>query len=274
MGDSSQDDPASPDDVSRRVDSRGDRAGSGSRGEGDSLFVGIGAICETATRLTGADGAAVAVLAASGAVRELVYATDPLAQQIDELQFTVGEGPCLDAYHQDRVQLCAELTGAQCAQRWPVFTAELAELGVAAVFAVPVPGALRPMGVMELYRRTSGGLTELEQQSAQLCAATISGALEANWRTHLLQSSSERAAIDAAAVHGAAAAQPADPYTRSQVYVAAGMVAVQLKVSTHDGVDRLRAYAYAQKRSIVAVAADVISRRLSFPDLNGDEARS
>jgi hypothetical protein len=47
--------------------------------EHDPLFVGVGAICHTATRLTGVDGAAVAVLAITRGARELAYATDALA---------------------------------------------------------------------------------------------------------------------------------------------------------------------------------------------------
>ncbi|WP_416366884.1 hypothetical protein [Mycolicibacterium gadium] len=49
------------------------------------------------------------------------------------------------------------------------------------------------------------------------------------------------------------------------------MVAVQLGVTTGDALDRLRAYAYAQNRSLLALATDVVARRLSFSGLNGDE---
>jgi hypothetical protein len=234
--------------------------------EGDALFVGVGAICDTAARLTGVDGAALAVLAASHGVRELVYATDALAQQIDELQFVMGEGPCLDAYRGDHAELWPRIDDSVFESRWPGFTAELLDLGVAAVFAFPVPGRPRPMGVLELYRRSSGGLDEREQQSARVCAAALRDTLQSNWRTHLSRSSSEEAAMEAAVTHGAVV-PPSDPFSRSQVYVAAGMVAVQLAVTAQDGLDRLRAYSYANKRPINAVAADVVQRRLSFSDL-------
>ena len=257
-GDSSQHDPESPAELS--LDSAPHE---------DSLFVGMGVICDTVARLTGVDGAAVAVLTSSGAVRELVHATDALAQQIDELQFTLGEGPCLDAFGENREVVCATLDDPKYAQRWPVFTAEVVQLGVAALFALPVPGELHPMGVLELYRYTAGELTEREVESARMCATSIRGALESNWYTHVVRSGSTVAAVEAAALHGAEAAQPDSPFTRSQVHVAAGMVAVQLKVPTQDGLARLRAYAYGQKRSILAVAADVVSRRLSFRGLDG-----
>jgi hypothetical protein len=59
------------------------------------LFAGVGVLCETAERLADVDGVAVAVLM-SAQSRELVYATDEVAQQIDDLQFAVGEGHAYD----------------------------------------------------------------------------------------------------------------------------------------------------------------------------------
>ena len=236
----------------------------------DPLFLGIAAICDTATRLTGVDGAALAVLTTSRGIRELVHATDAVAQQLDELQFVLGEGPCLDAYQRVEPQMCADIDDDDSQQRWPAFTAELATLGVLAVFAYPVPGELRPLGVLELYRHTRGPLSDPEQQSAQLCAAALRTTLEKNWREHLQRSTSEEAALDAIAEQ-AGSTTSSDAFTRFQVHVAAGMVAVQLGVTTGDALDRLRAYAYAQNRSLLALAADVVARRLSLSDLDGNE---
>ena len=232
----------------------------------DPLFVGIGAICNTAARLTGADGAALAVLTPTRGVRELVYATDAMAQQLDEVQFTMGEGPCLDAYYEDRPQLYAQLDD-KTLDRWPAFSAELVGLNVAALFAFPVPGQHRPMGVLELYRRTAGALSDGAHRSAQLCAAALQRTLESNWAQHLQHSTTEEAAIEAAALSGSGAAN-GDPFTRQQVYVAAGMIAVQLEISTSAALDRLRAYAFSHHASVTAVAADVVARRLSFRHLD------
>lgn len=271
MSGPSQDDPSrrrSPAGDSRaRVPASTDPWHAGSGG----LFVGVGAICETAARLTGVDGAAVAVLTATN-IRELVHATDTLAQQIDELQFTLGEGPCVDAYRQGDAVLCPALSDNDFQARWPAFTTELVEIGVEALFAFPVPGPERPMGVLELYRRTSGAIGDREQYAARVCAQSLQTALDSNWRAHLERSSSQEAAIDAISL-GGATPFPSNPFTRSQVHIAAGMVAVQLNVPTAEALDRLRAHAYAAKRSIVAVAADVVARQLSF-DASGGEAHA
>lgn len=235
----------------------------------DPLFLGIASICETAARLTGVDGAALAVLTASRGIRELVHATDAVAQQLDELQFVLGEGPCLDAYQQSEPQLCAHTEDDAVHERWPAFASELVALGVEAVFAYPVPGRQRPLGVLELYRHTSGPLSETEQQSAQVCAAALQTTLENNWREHLQRSHTEDAALEAIVVEAGTDARP-EAFTRSQVHIAAGMVAVQLEIPTSEALDRVRAYAYGQNRSVIAVAADIVARRLSLSHLNGD----
>jgi len=112
-------------------------------------------------------------------------------------------------------------------------------------------------------------LDDVAQRSAEVCAAALRTTLEHNWLEHLTHSVTEEAALESAATR--AAPNPSDPFTRAQVHVAAGMIAVQLWVSTHEALDRLRAYAFAQNRSTVAVAADVVTRRLSFSELDDNE---
>ena len=145
------------------------------------MFGGVAALCDTATLQARADGAALAVLTRSSRTRELVYATDTVARQIDELQYTIGEGPCLDAYLYDSPQFYPELDNVAQTSRWPTFAAEATRLGAHALFALPVPDGQRPMGVLELYRRTVGSLTAAEYASAAACAAAIGRRLKSNW---------------------------------------------------------------------------------------------
>ena len=231
----------------------------------DPLFAGVGPICDAAMQQTDADGVALAVLTRSRRARELVYATDPLAQQLDELQYTIGEGPCFDAYLHDAPQCYPELSSVAETARWPVFAASATELGVQALFAIPVPDGRRPMGVLEFYRRAAGGLVDSEMAAACASASAIAQQLEANWQEHRARFGSVEQAIDAAASRNASQ-EPIDPFTRTQVHVAAGMVAVQLGTSSDEAVDRLRAHAYASARSLSSVAADIIARRLTLSD--------
>jgi hypothetical protein len=234
-----------------------------------SLFTGVGALCETVARLSGTDGAAVAVFAPSRS-RELVYATDALAQQIDDLQFTLGEGPCLDAYETAVPQLCPRLDTEVALNSWPAFCDGAAELGARAIFAFPVLAPQRALGVLELYRRTTGDLNAGQLQSAAVCANAVADALLTNWDTHLSGAISAVAAIEAASSEPAVPLTGGNQFSRARVYIASGMVAVQLSVSADEGLDRLRAYTYAEGRSINDVAADIIAKRLSLRDFRDE----
>ncbi len=224
---------------------------------GGSLVGGVGLVCTTAVRLTATDGCAVALLSARSSARELVYATDATAQQVDELQFVVGEGPCLDAYRTDRPLLWPDMSAPGTATRWPAFTAEVVALGVHAIYAFPVPGNGSPLGVLELHRRTTGGLSTAEEESGLACATAIG---------RLLESDVDRLAVAAALDDPGLVVGADDEFSRALVFNASGMVAVQLAVSADEGLARLRAYCFANGRPISEVAADIVARRLSLRD--------
>ncbi|MGS2810572.1 GAF and ANTAR domain-containing protein [Nocardia sp. MW-W600-9] len=249
MEDAFRDRHGEPHDTDRR-----DTGGDG------SLFGGIGAICSAAVRLTGVDGAAVALLSRTSQAREIVYATDATAQHLDELQFVIGEGPCIDAYIRGEGQLWPDLAAPPATAQWPVFTVEVMALAVRALFAFPVSSGGSTVGVLELYRGTGGSLGRVEQESGVACAAAIG---------HMIGTDLTRlAAADAAEVTlaGAGIDTMSDEFSRAVIFNAAGMVAVQLAVSAEEGLARLRAYSYANERSIGAVAADIVARRLSLRD--------
>jgi hypothetical protein len=230
----------------------------------DSLFSGVGEICEAAMRRARADGAALAVLSRSSLGRELIYASDGLAQQLDELQYTIGEGPCFDAYLDDRPQFYPELTSVAQTSRWPTFAADATELGAHALFAFPVPDGQQPMGVLELYRGSVGGLDAAECTAVVTYTAMIALRLLSNWEHHVARFGSVERALDAAATTGVASREAANSFTRTQIHVAGGMVAIQLGINPDEGVDRLRAHSYASGRRLSSVASDIIARRLTL----------
>ena len=212
----------------------------------------------------GADGAALAVLSRSAQSRELIYATDGLAQQLDELQYIIGEGPCFDAYLDDAPQFHPELNSTSQTSRWPTFAADAIQLGAHALFAFPIPDGQQPMGVLELYRRSAGILDAAECAAVEKCTVSIAHQLATNWEHHVARFGDVELALDAAATDDVALSQAANPFTRTQIHIAGGMVAVQLGIDPGDGVDRLRAYSYTCGRRICSVAADVIARRLTL----------
>jgi GAF domain-containing protein len=228
------------------------------------LFAGVDALCTELLRPAGVDGAAVAVLSPANQSRELAYATDDVAQKLDELQYTIGEGPCFDAYLDDHPQFYPQLDSVGDAPRWPIFAADATDLGVRALFAFPIPDGRRPMGALELYRRDPGRLTDGQHDSASACATAIAARLQANWESCVVLAGSAERALEAVVTFDALSESP-DAFTRTQVHIAAGMVAEQLGISAGEGVDRLRAHSYAHGRALSLLAADIIARRLTLP---------
>src|SRR2546423_6552511 len=113
-------------------------------------------VCVAAMSAAGVDRAAVAV-ALSASPRETMYASDPVAAELEELALTLGEGPGVDALTGGPA-LVADLIAADCLARWPVFAPAALHAGVRAMFALPLQvGGIR-LGVLDLYRAAPGEL--------------------------------------------------------------------------------------------------------------------
>jgi hypothetical protein len=65
--------------------------------------------------------------------------SNKVSRLIEELQYTLGEGPCVDAYRQDRVVAEPDLADP-VRRRWLAFTAPAVQAGARAVFGFPLRG--------------------------------------------------------------------------------------------------------------------------------------
>ncbi len=68
-------------------------------------------------------------LARDGGPRELVFVTDPCTGELQELQFMLGEGPCMDALSSGRAVLAPDLSSAASQRQWPAFAPAASGLG-------------------------------------------------------------------------------------------------------------------------------------------------
>ena len=215
--------------------------------DGSALPAGLVNDCSHALPVSGVGLALMTERGPAGAVA----ATDGAALQLEDLQFTLGEGPCVDASQTGRPVLQPDLA-ATAPGRWPAFAGGALAAGVAAVFALPQRvGAIR-VGVLDLYRATPGSLTaeDLREALAFADAATL-----------LLLYLQTRAPADEFSAH--ALALPAD---RAQVHQATGVVSVQAGVSLAEALVLLRARAYAEQRPVGDVARDVLAGRATFTE--------
>ncbi|MEV8378796.1 GAF and ANTAR domain-containing protein [Kribbella sp. NPDC056861] len=87
-------------------------------------------------------------------------ATNGPAQVMENLQQSLGEGPWLTAFHDQRPVLEHDRAGAGA--HWPGFAPAATESGIAAVFAFPLQAGAVRLGVLDLYRNTPGPLDSLQ----------------------------------------------------------------------------------------------------------------
>ncbi len=181
--------------------------------------------------------------------RGSVCTTDAVSGLIEDLQYTLGEGPCVEAYHLDRVVLEPDLADPRT-PRWFAFTPPAVEAGVGAVFAFPVRQGAARLGAINLYRDRPGPLDD-DQYADGLVMADVA----ARWVLN----------VQAEAPPGALAAElevAADFHFI--VHNAAGKVSVQADIGVTEALIRLRAYAFSNDRPLREVAEDVVEGRLRF----------
>jgi ANTAR domain/GAF domain len=241
-----------------------------------------GRVCRACVTGLDVEGAAISLLTTS-VHRETLSATDPTAATLEDLQFTLGEGACIEAAGSGRPVLVPDLHDHVLTTRWPVFAAAVAEqTDVRALFALPLQLGTINVGVLDLYRTTPGSLRghELRDVVAAVDVATFM-LLSVAARTgngHLDDGERpERQHRDGQHTGGryedGDRGQPHQSdgawwdglsSNRAEVHQATGMILAQLGVPAQDAFVRLRAYAFAAHRPLAEVARDVVAGRLVF----------
>jgi GAF domain-containing protein len=207
-------------------------------------------LCEVSAEVTGLNGAGISVMA--GDVNQgSLGASDEVSRVIEEMQFALGEGPCLDAHRDDRPVLEPDLLDP-ARLRWPAFSPPVLDAGGRAVFAFPLRlGAVR-IGALDLYRDHPGRLTDEQHADALVVADVVAEAVL------MMQADAPPGLLAATLVDGAD--------LHPVVHQATGMVAVQLGVEVSEALVRLKAAAFGDGRALDDVAREVLARTLRFDD--------
>jgi len=194
-------------------------------------------------------------LMSSGGPAGTVAITDGVAGTMEDLQFTLGEGPCVECSSTGRPVLQPDLarTGPG---RWPGFSAGALEAGIRAIFAFPLRVGGISLGVLDLYRDRAGELSDAELMEALSFADAATAML-----IHLQDQASDHSELAAIEVLE----------DRAEVHQATGMISVQAGVAMAEALVRLRARAFASERPILDVARDVLGGGVSFAETYDDD---
>ena len=210
-------------------------------------------LCLACVRLLEVDGAAISVMV-EGSSQGTVGSSGELSRRLDELQFTFGEGPCMDAVHRG-APVIAENLADPGEQRWPAYTGSALDLGVQAVYALPIRLANSVVGALDLYRHNPGPLQGDSRlggfMAAELAVLPVLGLLTDG--ADLLDLSD-----------GEKAWGQLTSLARVEVYQATGMVMAQLGVGPAEALVRLRAHAFVAGLTASEVAWAIVGRQLSL----------
>ncbi|HEY3925865.1 MAG TPA: GAF and ANTAR domain-containing protein [Acidothermaceae bacterium] len=208
-------------------------------------------LCVACVPLLGVGAAAISLID-EGESRGTFGASDAAARLLDSLQFTAGEGPCLEAAD-TRVPVLVPDLHAQDEPRWPAFKDAAQRAGVRAVFALPIRVGMIGLGALDLFRSVAGPLS-----AAQLSDALVVADGAAQILLDLVDESSTTSDRDDPLAQWAQMAS----LSRIEVYQATGMIMAQLELSPAAALVRLRAYAFANELTASEVAQLVTSRNL------------
>jgi len=208
-------------------------------------------LCEACVVLFDIDAAAIS-LVFDGATSGTLGSSGEPARIYDELQFTLGEGPCLDSITFKGPILVADLADPDDA-RWPIYGPAMLSHRIRGVFAMPVLVAGEHIGALDFFRAQPGDLGE-DNLAGAIAAAKLAGVPLLD----LMNDDLEAAVNDP----GSNAWPELQALSRAEVSQATGMLVAQLGVDPAEALVRLRAHAYATGRSSTDVARDILDRRL------------
>jgi hypothetical protein len=208
-------------------------------------------LCQACVMLFDVDAAAIS-LVFDGANTGTLGSSGEHARTCDELQFLLGEGPCLDSVAGRAPVMVIDLADP-ADNRWPVYAPAMMDLQIRGVFAMPVVVAGEYIGALDLFRAQPGRLAD-EHLSGAVVAAELAGIPLLD----LLESDLQAAAADP---HSSDWAE-LHVLSRAEVSQATGMLVVQLGVEPAEALVRLRAHAYSVGRSATDVARDIVDRKL------------
>lgn len=191
------------------------------------------------------------VLTGSDGHHLLVGASDPVAGRLGDREFSLGEGPGVQANQSGGPVLVTDLSSAHSSARWPAYAAVVSETPARSQFSYPLQIGVIRLGVLILYRDVATPLTADDAASALVLADAATVLL-----LHL-QDVARR--VDE--LHGEVASAFV---ATAELHQATGVVSVQAGVTMGEALLLLHARAFSDGRTSLEVARDVLRGKVNF----------
>lgn len=196
-------------------------------------------IAEFAARaIPGADGAGLTLMQDD---RPTVSASAEFVRQVDDLQYSIGEGPCITAAQQG----CTVSSGSLGGERqWPRFGPRAGRMGVHSVVSLPLLGHDGVVGALNVYAHSKDAFDDRAIRLGELFA--IPAGLSAQTAGELDRSRRLVAQLTAAM------------RSREVIDYAVGVVMSRSGCTPSQAFDRLRTISQTEHRRVAAVAQQLI----------------
>ncbi|UJW29842.1 ANTAR domain-containing protein [Saccharothrix sp. AJ9571] len=205
------------------------------------------AVCTVTTRELGLDAAALS-LYLEPRIQEPIVTTSSWAAHLNDLEYTLGDGPSVTAFQAERAIHLPDLAAAHRDRTGYATFAGAEEL--AAQFCWPVlTGDGEPIAVLNGYRRRPGPLSARQTQDSDILVMLLARALEDR---------------DTGLPAALAAVERGQLRHYATVALAITFTAARHKLSSDDAYALLRAHAFSHGKTLRDIADAVASRRLDL----------
>lgn len=173
---------------------------------------------------------------------ETAASTSATALRCDELQYELGDGPCLEAVWNETFYLICDTSASE---RWPVWGQKVANEGVGSVLAIRLANETETLGALNLYAAATDAFTRDDVDVALVYAAHATNAMKTAQLVSGLTTAVE---------------------TRHLIGVAQGILMQRFELTMDDAFEVLRRYSSHANIKLREVAALVAETR-TLPDL-------
>ena len=189
--------------------------------------------------IPGAEGAGLTLLEAGRA--DTIVKSAPFVKAIDDIQYGLGEGPCISAAENRRTMRSGSLGNDP---RWPRFGPKADRLGVHSVLSLPLVAGDMVVGAMNVYAHAPDSFDERSEKLGQLFA--VPAAIAVQNAQILAQTRRLAVSLQAALT------------SQEVIDQAIGIMRGRNGISADEAYERLRQRSRREHIKVSAVAANVV----------------
>jgi GAF domain-containing protein len=189
--------------------------------------------------IPGADGAGLTLIEDNRS--DTIVATADFVREVDTIQYTLGEGPCISAAA-ERVTMRSGSLGGE--QRWPRFGPRVGRLGIHSVLSLPLLTPDGVFGAMNVYAHAKEAFDERAERLGELFAAPAAVAVQ---NAQVLEQTKRLAA----SLQGALS-------TKALIDQALGIIRSRSGASSDEAFARLRAMSQTRNVKLAVVAESLV----------------